>query len=214
MKTHLTPQQWGLLIGQEVIGPMGIGTLISVSDTMIGVKTDADNAPITWGLNFNEDSNCKPILRRMESMTDEEAKALDVVYECDMIHYMGGCLPRLPETIRIISAGFDLLGWIDQGLAVDRDTLRNESHIAKITSDGQTETLHVDGELVSQRAVKRTIPEYVTEEMVKAAKEDYLKHFSILNLHSSPDLYVIVLDKHNRYLDLLRRYQEQSNTKG
>ena len=200
MKKQLTPQEWGMLIGQEAITTRR--THSEKGKSMITIDNDQ---PIHFSA-----LECKPIRRRMESMTEEQVHEVGIISaEWLYNHPLGAGTPSPAEVIRIISCGFDVFGWIDQELAVDRDTLGKDSHIAKLTCDGETESMYMDGELVSQRPVKRTIPEYVTEEMVKAAKEDYLKHFSILNLHSSPDLYVIVLEKHKHYLDLLRRYQEQ-----
>lgn len=121
MKTHLTPQEWGLLIGQEVMTPDGKAIVDTVSSIYMAAEFGAMGPDFVELYEFGDGFNCKPILRRMESMTEGEAKELDVVYE-----YMGGYLPRPPEAIRMISAGFDILGWIDQGLAVDRDTLGKE----------------------------------------------------------------------------------------
>lgn len=149
---QLTAQQLALYLGQEALTDVGIGTIdtISLHNTVLIVFEGCD-----------EDEACdfpcdevKPILRRLDSITEEEArvlvkissgndfephpewldegepelKALDDIRGLVEIYDEGLILligkPKV--WLYLLSLGIDLFGWIDAGLAIDKATLQEE----------------------------------------------------------------------------------------
>ena len=68
-----------------------------------------------------------PILRRLSSMTEEEAKDLTdhgIEQLHDAIHLKTHTLSFTPEDLLyLLSEGFDIFGLIDANLAIDKDTI-------------------------------------------------------------------------------------------
>lgn len=133
---QLTPQQLALYLGQMAKTPAGIVCISSVSD--LGFATDVDRVrfPIY---------NWFPILRRLDSITEDEARALytcrypleswegesalnDWWLESDEFYIPErlNCLGCPSAWLYLLSLGIDLFGWIDAGLAIDKATLQEK----------------------------------------------------------------------------------------
>jgi len=136
MKTKLTAQDWGLMIGQQVICEDIMFVLDSVhcqyGDLELGDGSD----------NRFDAVFCKPILRELDQMTDGEKKEygkkflanytdlLCISYDDDGLmqedclfddSYPGNFPIREPEKFDwLTQKGFDVRGWVDAGLAVKK----------------------------------------------------------------------------------------------
>ncbi len=133
-----------LYLGCDCQTPDGIGKLIGRVATSFDIATirfdDWKKLKPISGANrkdFGKSNNyeiadIKPILRRLDSMTEDEEKALykaagnpEYAWQKRRIKQ---CLPGRPEGWRhLLSKGFDLFGLIEEGLAIDAATLNHES---------------------------------------------------------------------------------------
>ncbi len=138
---EFTPQICALYLGQKCRTPDGIGVLCGISqDGIVKVEFGA------FGPDFEVSHTTpfvKPILRRLESLTESEARELykacfgkdeDEVDDDDFLFFWNA--PARYEIYRkervfgypngwlkLFSWGFDLFGLIDSGAAIDAATL-------------------------------------------------------------------------------------------
>lgn len=154
-KPTLTAKDLGLYLGcrVEYCEPEGVrlyGTLLGVQIdeevTRVFIKPEHPEDEEYPSVIELEEEFMTPILRRLESMTEEERNELYneyfgpspaghyVSFRKSKPQYRGRItyddflvieLHRLhPRAMRyLLSIGIDLFGWIDQGLAINRDTL-------------------------------------------------------------------------------------------
>lgn len=123
MKT-LTPQILAMYLGCNCQRDHGKG-IIETAPLMGVVQSEVDKgkwiACVDVGLDFFHEwyvEETKPILRRLEDMTDEERAAQ--VPTSDTI------AGRAESIAYLLSKHFDLFGLIDAGLVIDAKTLQQE----------------------------------------------------------------------------------------
>ena len=139
-KTYLTPRELGLFVGQrcKYYHPDGVlDATISAFEpgfgTMVAVEEDSYLA---------EAKNVKPILRSLASITEDEASKFlaikgntsfiptdhkgDILSPLSIVKAGSLRTPRLTCTpegfLRLIGHGFDVFGWIEKGLAIEKTT--------------------------------------------------------------------------------------------
>lgn len=79
---------------------------------------------VILGLVLEGSMTVKPILRKLSSMTDEEAKRFKVTKGIERnLKTLGGSIWTFDEVKELLSLHFDLFGLIDAGLALDKTTL-------------------------------------------------------------------------------------------
>lgn len=88
---------------------------------------------LEWPL-MAELSEIKPILRRLESMSESEEGVYNNLRDAEtVIDSDGDCKKYYFETIEsalwLIDNNFDVLGYIDAGLAVDAATLEGDANV-------------------------------------------------------------------------------------
>ena len=131
----LTAQDWGRLIGQKAMYKGAIFEIKHLLDHECGTLFIGD------GHGHVSAKLCKPILRRVEDMTDEEKDEFvysegyksptlnfwiednsDIiwfnVYHRDVEHFISQTC-SINDYDWLESKGFDIRGWIDAGLAID-----------------------------------------------------------------------------------------------
>jgi len=139
MKTKLTPQDWGMLIGQKVeyhaCNLEQISTLVAVKES-----TDGDSILTMYNGDFFivGDHFCKPILRTIDQMTVEDAEEIVEKFDLPKSINDDACqynkeyvlsliedeftnedLPNLYD--HLTQKGLDLRGWIELGLAIKQE---------------------------------------------------------------------------------------------
>ena len=118
----LTTQELALYLGCECQTPEGILKLGAVYENTSPVFYDAVR---DFGM-----EEIKPILRPLTDMTEEEKKELSDVAFGDTILLTGEAEEQTrvwgnPLSIKfLITKHFDLFGWIEKGLAIDRTKLK------------------------------------------------------------------------------------------
>ena len=140
----LTVRDWGKLIGKKVVKCFGtdnqeIFTLLAVGylDSYYLQHGDVD-----IGYPSNEIPDfCKPILRRIEDMTEEEKGEFEKEFINGKLLTIGNFSYEEGNPITMIKhfyhfeiahydwldeRGFDIRGWIDQGLAIDGKEVSDE----------------------------------------------------------------------------------------
>lgn len=144
---ELTAQIVALYLGQKCRTPDGIGVLCGISqDGIVKVEFGA------FGPDFEVSHTLpfvKPILRRLESLTEAEARELYKVYISDQDYLFSdkdlfinwwndttllqGFAPFVLGFsgiyLKLLSWGFDLFNLIDSGAAIDAATLEKNDEI-------------------------------------------------------------------------------------
>lgn len=138
---ELTAQTAALYLGQKFQTPDGVGALVGVySDGIVKIEFGAfgPDFVVSHTLPF-----VKPILRRIESLTEAEARELYEVQNegwywveegSAVEHFFGGfdldegeLLCGSKVWLKLLSWGFDLLGLIDAGVAIDAATIETKT---------------------------------------------------------------------------------------
>jgi len=145
MENKLTPQIAALYLGQKCQSPEGEGIILGVDNV--------GNVEVEFGImgpdfsQIYEVGEILPILRRLDSLTENEARELyQVCYpsdtELDAESFLGDWWNKYDEWyvktkyfifgkpaawLKLLSWGFDLFGLIDSGLAIDAATLKTET---------------------------------------------------------------------------------------
>ena len=137
----LNIQDWSKMMGQKCIiyqtDRQGskcntIGDVAVVDLNRIGVGHEFPNYYIT----FHCINDCKPVLRRVEDMTKEEKEELMRISnsktrsECECCIQHDTSILFIDTSISdwLESKGFDIRGWIDEGLAVDAKTVKEDNN--------------------------------------------------------------------------------------
>ena len=145
MENKLTPQIAALYLGQKCQSPEGEGIILGVDNV--------GNVEVEFGImgpdfsQIYEVGEILPILRRLDSLTENEARELyKVCYpsdtELDAESFLGDWWNKYDEWyvktkyfifgkpaawLKLLSWGFDLFGLIDSGLAIDAETIKAET---------------------------------------------------------------------------------------
>ncbi len=115
-KKSLTAADLALYLGCDVMTPQGIGRLYRVEDCPVcGVTFDGrvENYFVDFDL-----EQVKPILRPLSDMTEDETN--EVQYQVDQIGIGYFPIDHAKLTLFLLSSHFDLFGWINAGLAIDK----------------------------------------------------------------------------------------------
>lgn len=118
-KTHLTAADLALYLGCDVMTPQGIGRLYRVEACPVcGVTFDGrvENYFVDFDL-----EQVKPILRPLSDITDHERDAVQEMVDAAGIVHDAATAGNM--TLYLTRAGFDIFGWIDAGLAIDKTKL-------------------------------------------------------------------------------------------
>ena len=131
-----TPQIAALYLGQKCQSPEGEGIILGVDNV--------GNVEVEFGImgpdfsQIYEVGEILPILRRLDSLTESEAREL-TGKKNDALKIWNGWQtgPRAdydqeqigePSAwLKLLSWGFDLFGLIDSGLAIDAETIKEET---------------------------------------------------------------------------------------
>ena len=106
--TQLTAEDFALILGRTIMTPHGKATLNKIKLSGLQLATVNDQLGVRERLYWV--GECKPICREMDQITAEDVQNRRMI---------GGS----PES-RVIWAlrnGYDILGWIDDGLAIQEE---------------------------------------------------------------------------------------------
>lgn len=122
-----------LRVGQMVAFGPNIFKLESIG--LNGVELEIDDIGSGW-LSHNVIKPCytfseiKPILRRLDSMTLEEAEEYQSLCWEETYEYASSDFhDTIESVIWLIGNNFDVRGWIDAGLAIDAATLEGDANV-------------------------------------------------------------------------------------
>ena len=138
-KKYITPRELGLFVGQscKYNAPHGVlDASIAVFELGLGIMVAIDEEAFRA-----EAKNVKPVLRSLESMTEDEARKFlameanpslikpnykgDIMPPLDAVNMWYLHTPRLmctPEGfLWLIGHGFDVFGWVKMGLAIEKE---------------------------------------------------------------------------------------------
>jgi len=118
---------WQLMIGQRVECGHWAGVLI-------GVLRDDLYISFVGHVHITSVENCKPVLKTLGQMTNEEKEKFKDDFKESLIkppkslfidEYGDFCIDEeeatAKESLWFIREGFDILGWIDKGLAIKKE---------------------------------------------------------------------------------------------
>lgn len=126
-ETKLTPQILAMYLGCRIqFRKTSVGTFVGYSGDSGGfVEVDMDGTGLY--VSHHRVNEVKPILRRLEDMTEEEAIECGVSGAWCDLEFDGTWRSNQFTTkafIGLLSKSFDLFGLIDAGLAIDAKTLK------------------------------------------------------------------------------------------
>lgn len=127
IKEVLSVQDLAMFIGCEMITPVGKGILEEVSLLTRPIWIDLYDKSVTARAFRLE--HVKPILRTFDQMTDEEKIEFGKIHDrlwitgIPMLGYTVAqdlqCHPK--KIVWLTRQGFDVFGWIDQDLAIEKE---------------------------------------------------------------------------------------------
>jgi len=133
MKTKLTAQDWGMMIGKEVCYEEETGS--NPIFTLTGV-VEKDEMIDLWGYrSIYADHVCKPILRALDQMTNEEVDSLQFkfihigsvsnsnknIVDNNFVSLLSNTSRKLDLVDWLTQKGFDIRNFIEQDLAIKYD---------------------------------------------------------------------------------------------
>ena len=121
MKDKLTAQDWGRLIGKNIMCDDEIHRLtgVKVWENKKGFSLLIECE--TCFLYNGQPETCKPILRRLEDMTQRETEKY---FMLTMIN----TITSIESVDYLDEIGVDQRNWIDAGLAIDAKEINNENN--------------------------------------------------------------------------------------
>lgn len=141
MNKQLTPQQWGMMIGQKVSITRGTASLVKIIKCVRSdfIETSSVNSEIQDGtFQWYPVEYCKPILQTLDQMTEEEMIEFKSMLPAEMHNanikfdetdgflvssntdhdYLSYSIDHVDWLTR---KGFDIRNWIEDGLAIKYD---------------------------------------------------------------------------------------------
>lgn len=99
--------------------------IVAINQEHYGI-TVTNESGVLIGIKLSE---MKPILRRFESMTESESKKYKSLCWEQTYEYSSSDFNETIESVLwLVKNNFDVMGWIDAGLAVDAATLKGETN--------------------------------------------------------------------------------------
>lgn len=128
MKKELTVQDWGMMIGRKVMHVHEDGE--TYIDVLVGLieRYDCSIELNLFDCDYVNSRECKPILKRLENISEEDSQLLDEQFGFLKTTKDNGGVDIIGQVKLfdwLTQKGYDIRGWIDAGLAIDYKEVDN-----------------------------------------------------------------------------------------